>query len=154
MRCEMCDKEATLKGTVEGSELSLCESCSRYAKNTRLLQRPAPVMKRNKSAAARSFARAPAPAAPEKRIVGDYAERVRKAREKRNWTQKQLAEKLAEKESLLAKVEQDKTVPSFRVAEKLEQTLHITLITEVELPGVAATGKAVALTIGDILKVK
>ena len=61
-------------------------------------------------------------------VVSDYAQKIRKAREKMGLTQEEFAKKLAEKWSIMQKIESGQFKPSIEMARKLERILNIELI--------------------------
>ena len=142
MNCEMCGKEGPVAPTrVEGSTLQLCDKCGKYGQ---VLARPsAPI---SRKVVLRNVE-------PTLGIVSDYAAKIRKARERVGLTQKDLAMKLNEKESVIHNLEASHLEPPLDLARKLEKLLHITLVEE-EQGGIVpvATTKSGGLTIADIIK--
>jgi|TARA_B100001971_G_C18121984_1_gene499934 putative transcription factor len=144
MVCDLCGKDTELFTTnVEGSVLNVCNPCSSYGKVIAKVQ--APVKK--------AFQQEQPLAIPT--LLPNLNQKIRKAREARNLTQKELAAQLQEKESLLQKVENG-FEPSIALATKLEKALHITLIDEgtTEEYQQKPTSNQGALTIGDLIKTK
>lgn len=140
--CDMCGKEGMLvPAIVEGTELRVCMSCKKFGK---VLQRPQAVKKQtvvNDS--------------PVESVVDSYAQLIREARERQGLTQKEFAQRLNEKESLVQKWEAASLVPPVATARKLEKLLKIRLV-EVEKEGVAQAQKKSSgpLTIGDLMTKK
>jgi putative transcription factor len=60
-------------------------------------------------------------------IAQDYDEKIRTARESRGLSQKELAQELNEKASLIRKLERSETLPSDEIQTKLERFLEIDL---------------------------
>lgn len=141
--CEMCGAEASLMSAmVEGTEMRVCAKCGKFGK----------VLSRPQRAPQRKVA-----ATPEvvESIVDDFAKRIRGARERSGKTQKEFAQMLNEKESVIQKLETGQLNPPIKLARKLERVLKITLVEELEDAPVKAGKKdSGPLTIGDILKVK
>ncbi len=140
--CEMCGKELPLFiAIVEGAEVQVCANCGKFGN---VLRRPV------------------AKAAPKKAVqevidtvVEDYAERIRKAREKLGKTQKEFALMLTEKESVVQHIESGGMTPSIDMARKLEKLLKIQLVEEEKQEVVDAKAKPSGpLTIGDLLASK
>lgn len=148
MQCDMCGAEADLyKTEIEGTELNVCKSCSKYGK---ILSKPKPPAPKK-------------PKKPEKKqedevievVVEDYPSLIKKKREEAGLKQKELAAKMAERESLIQKVESGHFTPSLDLARKFEKLFDLKLIEKVSntknTTGKSKTGK---LTIGDVIKLK
>ncbi|RLF97355.1 TIGR00270 family protein, partial [Thermococci archaeon] len=87
--------------------------------------------------------------------VPDYSKIIKNARENRKLSQKDLAFKINEKESVIHRLETESMSPSYTLAKKLEKALEIKIIdkiSEVEIPKLDTDSKN--LTIGDIIKIK
>ena len=144
MGCELCGKKVNLvRASVEGSVLTVCAPCGKYG---RILKR-APVEQKVQQRAKR----------PEvvEIVVQNYSQIIRKARERKGMTQKEFANVLTEKESIIQKMETDGFSPSIILARKLEKMLKISLV-ELQPEKVAAGAykKSGPLTIGDMIKFK
>ncbi len=138
MQCEMCG--ATIKGApkrirIEGAELEVCPQCVRYGTEVQQARKPGTAQRTSGAGSPK-----PSPMAPAQRrkkdlfdyiegeIVDDYADRIRHARMERNWTQKDLAMEIKEREILIKKIEKGDLIPEDEVRKKLEKTLNIRLI--------------------------
>ena len=148
MICDMCGTQGKMyKAELEGAILSLCANCSKFGKVLGAIDD-------------REFERISRKKAEEKpelmeAIVDDYAERIRKKREELGLTQKELAVKLNEKESLIHQLESGRFNPSIGLAKKLQKALGIRLIEQHEEKREAlGHGKLEGFTIGDFIKVK
>ena len=141
MQCEMCGE--TIRGIpklvrVEGAELSVCSKCEKFGTEVQQVRRT-DIRVSQKAVGGRP---APAPAggaAPirykrdmfdfiEGDIVDDYAVRIRRAREEKGLSQKDLAMQMKEKEHLIRKIENSELIPEEGVRRKLEKALAIRLI--------------------------
>ena len=88
-------------------------------------------------------------------VAGDYAIKVRAAREKSGMTQADFAKALNEKESIIQKLETGTFHPPISMARKLEKMLKITLVQieeEEKIEGEKKTSGS--LTIGDLINLK
>ncbi len=131
--------------SVEGSEMTVCSTCSKYGQVIRRVRietrRPGKT----------SFQ-----AKPEKieEIAPNFAQLIKDKRESLKMTQEDFAKKIQEKVGVLHKWETGHLKPDFQTAKKLERILEMKLITffssEEKKIGRQET---VGLTIGDILKV-
>jgi putative transcription factor len=88
-------------------------------------------------------------------LAADYDDRIRQAREERGLSQKELAQKLNEKASLIRKLERGDILPSDDVQRELEQELGISLSEsggdeDAEWSG----GSSTTTTLGDVVKRK
>ncbi|MEM2924908.1 MAG: multiprotein bridging factor aMBF1 [Methanocellales archaeon] len=158
MQCEICGIE--IKGKplyirIEGSELNACSNCSRFGTP---VERRAPV-------ARATMATTTKPLAEKQRdvfdqmvdviIVPNYGEIIRKEREKRGWTQEELAKRILEKANVVKKIERQELMLEEEVRKKLEKVLEIKLVQPAEL-GVEIKKRSSPreLTLGDIATIK
>ncbi len=87
------------------------------------------------------------------RLIMGFAETVRKQRGKLGLTQEAFARMLAERESVVQKMESGTYVPSLEVARKMERILKIKLIEqEKEEAIIMPQASSSAYTLGDFLK--
>jgi putative transcription factor len=164
MQCELCGGE--IRGAprvvhIEGAELRVCVPCSKYGTE---VQRP----RASTGAPAPAPKRTGAPPAPqpvqrrrrdlfdrmEGDLAEDYADRIRRARVAKGWTEKQLALEIMQKELLIKKVERGDLVPEEELRKKLEEVLEISLIESSSDEVKAAKGKGMTTTLGDIISIK
>ena len=161
--CEMCGYigENMHKAIVEGTMLLLCDKCVRFGEVVQMKQVPKDVVDRRlEYYRTHRFGsqELPPEVNQEEMIVHDYAFRVKKAREKLGKTQEELALDLAERSSVLQKVESGHQQPSLKLARKLEQYFKIELVQkvekndEVDVSEFQTTGTS--FTIGDVIKFK
>ena len=153
--CDMCGQEAQLlKAKVEGTVLDVCERCARFGE---VIAKPEPIFSKN----------IPEPmqprAAPRRReivqvIVEDYPQKIRQARERKGLTQEQFAGQLNERESVIQKLETGQMKPDIKLARKLENKLHISLVEEFresgEVPLPTKKSEGEGFTLGDFVKEK
>ena len=144
--CEMCGTETKLYPTlIEGVELNVCQKCAGFGKR---LKKPAKVVRKKRKTPAKS-----------KREViqvirDDYSKILRKKREKMGLKQNEFAKFLAEKESIIHKMESGNYTPSIELARKMENKLNIDLIRQKEIEPQNIKASKTTFTIGDVLKVK
>ena len=149
----MCGKEDRLfKTEVEGTELSVCKACSKYGKiiapvrvKVKEERKPEKVIEEvEETGKDVKFA-----------IVDDYANIIKRAREKLGIKQEDFAKKIGEKESLVHKIETGHFEPSIGLAVKIERFLKIKLIEQYEESHIDKKEvESAGFTIGDILKTK
>jgi putative transcription factor len=151
MQCDLCGKDSQLfVARIEGTELQVCKDCSAYGQ---VLRRAMPTIVREKKPSIIK------PFLPQNEIVlvivPDYGDIIRKTRESLNLRQEDLAKKLAEKESLIQKIESSHLEPSIELARKLEKHLNIKLIEKHEEKKQVMKGTGGdKFTIGDIINIK
>ncbi|QYZ77978.1 TIGR00270 family protein [Methanofollis formosanus] len=162
MQCELCGapiRGAPKKVQIEGAVLQVCEKCARLGVE---LAPPRPVATGRRTQA-RTQPRAAARPPQRGRdvfdmmvgeIVDDFGDRIKKARLDKNWTQKDLANEIKEREILIKKIEKGDLIPEDAVRVKIEKALGIKLLDvsdeDLERRG---TGK-ITTTVGDIIKIK
>lgn len=151
MQCDMCGSEERLfKTNIEGTILNVCRECSKFGK---IISEIKPVEKVKPKKVEKIEIE------PEKEIipmvVSDFAEKIRTKREKLGLKQEDFAKKIAEKESIVHKLETGEFKPSLELAEKLEKILNIKLIEEYEEEHKAQTKTDIGITtIGDLIKIR
>jgi len=158
----MCGKETHLViALIEGTKLNVCKECAKFGK---IIQKPKTEeikAKKNK----RFFEAETHKTYPREKniikkeiiqaIVPNCAFLIKQKREKLKLKQEELAEKIAEKESLIHHLESGKFEPSIKLAEKLEKFLKIKLIEEREAIKInIEKTKSDKFTIGDFIKIK
>ena len=145
--CEICGKnfENLERAIVEGVMMGVCSNCAKFGKIIPV-RKPLTGPKRIVPIQTKNVI---------EDIVTDYAELMKEAREKKGLKQEELAKSIAEKESVINKVENGSLKPSFVLARKLEQFLDIKLIEFLEeKKEINLNLKDNGLTIGDLLKIK
>jgi putative transcription factor len=148
MQCDLCGSEEELFLTeIEGTKLNVCKNCSRYGtilkkEKKRIKQEP---KKQNfeldDSETIQTF-------------VPDFDKIIKQKRESMGLKQKEFARMIAEKESVIHKLESGSLEPSIDLARKLEKFLKIRLIEsqKVEKSDIKTTPSS--FTIGDIIKTR
>lgn len=87
-------------------------------------------------------------------IVDDYADRIRVAREEKEWSALDLAKAIKEREILIKKIEKRDLIPEDEVRRKLEKALNIRLIDAPE-DSISSSGPGrVSMTVGDVMSFK
>lgn len=149
MLCDMCGSPGKLfKTIVEGTELSVCQECSRFGKVVGVIEQS------TARPAAKTESKEPETEVMEL-LVEDYAEKIRKRRESLGLNQKEFAKKLNEKESLIQKIESGHFEPSIGLAKKISRILQIKLVEEYEERHEKQhRPKAEGFTLGDFIKIK
>ncbi len=124
MECEVCGRQTAKLNIIliNGVEYRVCRGCRGLEQKQRdeipkavRMERPAPK---------KSFRE---PSLENYDFVDEYGTIIRKAREAKGLTLKELGMKLYEKESTLNRVENQRTFPDERLARKLEKFFSIRL---------------------------
>ncbi len=154
MECEVCGKPIfgkVFRVVIEGTEMKTCRACARFGEGKEVAKakpksKPAAKPKRKKS-----FKPEPLP-----EVVEDYAQIIRRARERKGLTQEELGMIINEKASVINRLESGRMTPSISIARKLERALEIKLLEEGEeqVDIKFSRGGATELTIGDIIQIK
>lgn len=149
MGCDMCGKEGPLYGTmVEGTEMSLCKECSKHGK---ILREPETKRERRPKKPRK-------PATKNETVFGiteGFGNKIKRKREEMGLKQEDVGKKLAEKESLLHKIESEHYEPSIELARKLEKFFNIKLIEEQTVShDIQQKSKSESMTLGDMIKMK
>ena len=156
----MCGKETEelFLAEVEGTRLKVCKECAKFG---HVIKRISGINKDTKEKGNKGYAgrREQRTVIAEKQtetieaISSDYANRIKKAREKLGLTQKDFAGKINEKRSVIHNLEAGHFEPNLELAKKLEHALKIKLIEEYEEKAVdIKKEKTGGLTIGDLVK--
>ncbi len=148
--CELCGRQTKniYVVEVENVELRTCASCAKGKKVIRTELEQVKQSSNNRRAT-------PKPMKEEdKPLVDDYAKVIRDARVQMKLPIKVLAEMINEKEGLILRVEEERTMPSIELTKKLEKLLKIKLTYEpVQDTNKYNTGKKnSSVTIGDFVE--
>lgn len=150
MRCDICGKESELfKTEIEGSTLAVCSNCSSYGKVISKIVQEAPQTGPKKEAE------------QEEPLISymikpGYAKLIKQSREKKNIKQEDLAKQIAEKESVIQKIEAGKMQPPIGLARKLEKMFGIELVEEIQQQksSFSKENSGEGMTLGDMIKIK
>ncbi len=164
MACDLCGKTVSLvQAIIEGTELSVCESCARHGKIVRkqtyaqsISSQKTEHQKQTQSNNISQERIKPQVQETILDIVKEYAHLIKESREKQALTQEDFAKQLSEKVTLLQKIESGGVKPTIALAKKLEHALHIKLIEEVkeETEYESPKMKRNTFTLGDFVKIK
>lgn len=158
--CDMCSSpEVIYRIELEGTMLNVCEQCAAYGRVVAKLKHEEPVKKSKKKE--KMFEQAELKPKKETEtmqlIVPEYPQLIKNKRESLGLKQEELAKKIAEKESVIHKLESGRMKPDLNLARKLEKFLKIRLVEEVELESPGTSGKKTSsegLTLGDLINIK
>lgn len=145
MECEICGGKIVGRGyrvVVEGTELTVCERCRDLGVEAK---RPVKISVKPKIVNK--------PIVDEFDLVENYNEIIRRERERRGWTQEELAKRIKEKVTLIRKVEKGEMTPEKDLIEKLERLFGFRLrerVEEVKVEGSRFTTP----TLGDVVVIR
>ncbi len=156
--CDVCGRKIVGKPQFrffEGARLMVCDICARFAEKQQPPQKE-PSGYKSKQYPPRPKRKIPRRSRQDLELREDYAETIRKAREKKKWTQNELANELLERLSLVRRVESGKMKPNVAVIEKFEKALNITLMVSTsDIPEVKMDSKLPSdMTLGDVVHLK
>jgi len=150
--CEMCGKDAPLiKADVEGTELDVCGNCARYGTVKK------DYSGNNYGPGRKGFLEKEK---LESKVVDNFANLIRTAREKKNMKQEDFSKMLNERESLVAKWEHGSLKPRIDTVRKIGKILGINLLEKIGESKTEETAEAKAkadkdeFTLGDFIKVR
>jgi len=147
--CSLCGKRfpELLNAIVEGSMLSVCEDCSKFG-NVIEVKKPEIQEER------RRIIKIEEPKELEL-VVKDFPNKIKEARELMGLKQEEVAKKIAEKESVVHKLESGHLTPSLNLVRKLENLFHIRLIYNYKEHRTKTLDlNDPSITIGDLVKKK
>ena len=154
INCDLCGKvdERLNRTLIEDVELTVCSACSKFGKII------APVKRYSSKEQHKMLERQKSTQEKEEKVellVEDYADIIKKKRESMGITQKDFANRLNEKESIIHKLETGAFEPSLALAKKLEKLLGIKLIEEyTEKSEGMKIKRGEGFTLGDFIKLK
>ncbi len=159
MECDMCGKKGKLFVTLlEGTQMKLCQECTKFGKTLRAVQGPLFKSSKESSSSSSISSRTSSSVSQDEKIevlAEDYAELIKHKREKLGLRQEDLAKKLAERLSLIQKIESGHFEPSLVLARKLEKCLGLVLIQHhTEAYSNEKKSNPTVLTIGDMLNLR
>jgi putative transcription factor len=159
--CEICgtDSPKAKRVFLEGSLLMLCLKCAKFGKESAEKEEveskpaapagtPAPYTGTGRKGSDRSLD------SGEVVLSEDYHKIISKARNKMGITQEELARKLNERKSVIAKLESKQLRPNDVLRKKLERVLHVVLTEKVQATGLQMSEGGRGVTIGDMIKMK
>lgn len=162
MLCELCgaDVSRTKAVSIESTVLMVCPNCARFGTEVgtppvRPKGKPPVISDRLEARKRRMTPRDVFSQAGEEDLALDYAERIRKAREANGWKQTELAARINERATVIAKVESGGMIPTEDLIRRLERALDIRLKEKVPPPAARKAGaRSEGLTLGDLIELE
>lgn len=161
MRCELCGKEVPHLKTaiIEGAVLKVCEDCAKFGeeideREVRKYVKGRPAITEKLESRERRMKEKDI-LEEEEVLAPDYSGRVKEGRIRLGLNKEELAKKINEKRSVIAKVESGELVPDKELTRKLEKFLNIDLMIKPEpLHVQKKTGERRGLTLGDLIRIE
>jgi putative transcription factor len=148
MECEICGK-STLNNKIiefEGQELIVCSGCSSFGREKIKKEKKESLIQPRK----KPFHQKDLDAGFE--LIENWGNKIKRERELRGLTIKELARKLFEKESVMHKIEQEKIFPSNTLIEKIEKFFGISLREKIKNEKILMQQEIKKPTLEDFLK--
>lgn len=149
----MCGREIKgkkFKVIIEGSEVTVCARC----KDLGVAKPVSRVSQQGVKKVLIKKKQTPSKIEFVEELLDDYHIIIKREREKRGWSQKDLAKKIQEKESLIRKIENAEITPEPEVIDKLERLFNIKLREKVPEVKVDMKKGNLTPTLGDIVVIK
>jgi len=161
MRCEVCGREILgppQRRIIEGAKLTVCPRCAQFGKSDWVPNRPAPVKTLGRAQSTplptpRPRIRNDVESVEQLELVEDYGAQIRKARQKLGLSEKDLANKMQEKESVVKNLEKQELTPDNKLIAKIRKYLSIDIVEHIDASKAKILAKPTgAKTIGDMIR--
>ncbi|MFA5887184.1 MAG: multiprotein bridging factor aMBF1 [Candidatus Nanoarchaeia archaeon] len=141
--CEICGKDTDLnRYRIEGCEMNVCANCSKFGE--RILGQSSATSSFQKKALQKQLQQEKGNESEQ--FIGKSAgDKIKNAREEKGLTQEQLAKAIAEKASVIQRIESGHMSPAISTAEKLEKFLGISIVEVLENPRFSAPRDEVSM---------
>ena len=154
MLCEMCGIEVAnpILSKISGTILRTCQKCS--AMGVEATEREKIGNKNYISSVMnkRSNKLREKEIKTEKILVEDFGILIKNGRENKKLSQKELANKISEKKSTIASIENKQYKPEKKLINKLETVLEIRLMEDIEVKESVKTSKTTGMTLADLIE--
>jgi putative transcription factor len=147
VECILCGKKTKelVKVEVEGAEIEVCKNCALTGNfKTKEEEKIYQPIKR----------KAILPISEDFEFIQNYGEIIKKAREAKGLSRKEFAKIIAEKESMIKRIEEERAIPYEKLKEKIEKFLGIKLLQKYEEKIKRKEKTESELTIGDVVEIK
>ncbi|MEM2876207.1 MAG: multiprotein bridging factor aMBF1 [Candidatus Bathyarchaeia archaeon] len=159
MQCEVCGRDiegSEFKRVIDGAKLIVCGKCAKLGVSDWSDVKPSTSMGVPTKLKTRKNVRDKPVIVEDLELIENFGSVIRDSRLRMGLSHESLGKKIGEKVSILKKVEREKIIPDQNLVRKIEQALHIKLLTKV-----SSTSKVNIpptrlneLTLGDVVKVK
>jgi putative transcription factor len=162
MICEMCGKEVpmTKPMLVEGTRLSLCQSCARFGDEYKEQQSASQGSTVNKAVIEQRLEKRERRmqtrdvfSVSSRELIDDYGTVIRRAREAKGMDLEEFSKSILERKGNIARIEANDLVPDDKLVAKLEKALNIKLREQVQSGGQVGGGKkSEGMTLSNFIK--
>ena len=161
MRCEVCGREilgSPQRRIIEGAKLTVCSRCASFGTSDWAPGRPTPTKTSSRSQltsmpAARPRMRNDVESVEQLELIEDYGTQIRKARQKLGLSEKDLAKKMQEKDSVIKNLEKMELTPDNKLITKIRKYLGLDIVEHTDVSKSQILAKPTgAKTIGDMLR--
>jgi len=154
--CERCGKGARLQLVdIAGAQMYVCPNCTKYGVEIKERKEAPPA---STSTLYRSHNPRPAKkdalSRREKELADDYPKRIQRGRETKSWSREDLGKKINERVSVISNLEHGHMHPSEKLVKKLERTLDIKLMEEIEDIQTSHSAESKGMTLADFIVYK
>ncbi|MGQ9679289.1 MAG: multiprotein bridging factor aMBF1 [Candidatus Bathyarchaeia archaeon] len=129
MRCEVCGREIRgppFRKVIEGARVIVCAQCAPFGDSEWSPAKP------KQPTSSKQPRKSEFEVVERFELVEDYGERIRMARQNASMSIEELAKKLAEKESVVKKLEKQELTPTDELIKKIKNVLKVDLLEPAE----------------------
>lgn len=150
MRCEVCGREIRgppFRKVIEGARVIVCAQCAPFGDSEWSPAKP------KQPTSSKQPRKSEFDVVERFELVEDYGERIRMARQNASMSIEELAKKLAEKESVVKKLEKQELTPTDELIKKIKNVLKVDLLEPAENVKSPKTPKPSNVRVlGDLIK--
>lgn len=150
MRCEVCGREIRgppFRKVIEGARVIVCAQCAPFGDSEWSPTKP------KQPTSSKQSRKSEFEVVERFELVEDYGERIRMARQNASMSIEELAKKLAEKESVVKKLEKQELTPTDELIKKIKNVLKVDLLEPAENVKSPKTSKPSNVRVlGDLIK--
>ena len=153
MLCEMCgvDVASPILIKISGSILRACQKCSTMGVEATEMEKIGNEKYISDVLNKRSDRLKEKEIKYDKILVENFGNIIKNGRERKKWSQQELAVKISERRSTIASIENRQYKPENKLIAKLERILEIKLMENVEIKEQEKSSKAVGITLADLI---
>ena len=154
MLCEMCgiDVANPILSKISGTILRTCQKCSAMGVEASEREKVgnekyiSDVIKKRSNRLRERVSKT------EKILISDFGNLIKNSRERKKWSQQELASKISEKKSTIASIENKQYKPEKKLIRKLETVLEIKLMEAIEIKEEMKSSETAGMTLADLIE--